>query len=136
MCPPSSVGVTPLLRYYEDIRLPMHLQASSWFAMPPYPVLQGVHRISRVPVSTLMTCHGLRPGRSLDALVVASGIAFPDTKQHLLFYFVIEAQSLHAFALQPIISCVRFAGLVTSLNATLGTQCRTKASEVRFCPDW
>ncbi|WP_187152992.1 hypothetical protein [Acaryochloris marina] len=37
--PLRSMGVTPFLHYYEDIRLPINHQASSWFAscaaLPP-----------------------------------------------------------------------------------------------------
>ena len=67
--PLRSMGVTPLLHYYESIRLPMNRWAS--FGLTRCVALLPVgrtHGISRVPDSPLMTCHGLRPRWTLGSL--------------------------------------------------------------------
>ena len=64
-----SMGVTPLPHYYEDIRLPMNRWASFWFTSCATLLPLGrIHGISRVPDSTLMTCHGLRPRWTLGSI--------------------------------------------------------------------
>jgi len=80
MCPPSSVGVTPLLRYYEDIRLPMHLQASSWFASCatlPCPGSPSDLPSSRLYLDDATVFDPVDP----DALVAVLRYCFPDTKR-------------------------------------------------------
>jgi hypothetical protein len=60
--PLCSAGVTPRPRSYGGIRLPMRHRASSRCAgCTALPLTGGAHRISRVPGSALLTCHGLRP---------------------------------------------------------------------------
>jgi hypothetical protein len=74
----------------------------------PTPFLGGVHGISRVPDSALVTCHGLRPRwvRWSQGRCGSFDVAFRVTKHvgtHSSFSHH-GAQSLHACALRPITS--------------------------------
>ena len=106
--PLRSIGVTPLLDYYEDIRLPRDLQASFRFAgcaaLPP-----SWRSLWDLPSSRL--CHSdvprsqtpvdpRKPWR-LAPLVLPSA---PLTASASTIDSDIEAHSLHAFALWPITS--------------------------------
>jgi hypothetical protein len=58
--PLRSIGVTLLLHYYEDIRLPIDRWASFQLSgCAALPLCRGIDGISRVPDFALVTCHGL-----------------------------------------------------------------------------
>ncbi len=106
--PLRSVGVTPLPHYYGDIRLPMNRRASSWLTSCATLLPVGrIHGLSRVPDSTLMTCHGLGPRWAARKPWQLATWVLPSMYLSMSAPTVSYnngARSLHAAALQPIIS--------------------------------
>jgi hypothetical protein len=135
--PLRSLGVTPVRHYYEDIRLPLNHWASSWLTSCATRLPNGrIQRISRVPDSTWMTCHGLRPRWTLGCH--GSGQLWFRLPHSLLGQHphVHSITGLNPFTLphcSPSSLCVRFAVTVTGADATLDTQCLTRASGTGTC---
>src|SRR4030095_7448176 len=104
----------------------------------PPPFLGRTRGISRVPVSALVTCHGLRPRevRGSHGRPGSWEVAFREAN-HVGTYRFIAITGLNPFTLahcRPSPPCVRFALAVTDNDATRGTRCLAKASGAEIFP--
>ena len=93
--------------------------------VPPYPRIGGIHGISRVPNSALMTCHGLRPRWTLGSHgdgLLRCGLPLFQRRRHPRLLFITGLNPFTLTHCGPSFPCVRFTDDVTGVSATLGTR--------------